>query len=149
MPPYRSPHAPLDARTHFTRRACRSRPARRPTRTPRTAPPLDARASWCRPRRRIPPTSSASPGTGIVPGAPSRVGAADKAGLKAGDWLVTLDGQPLVFEGSTSAWSDAGRTPVRFGVIRSGQRLDVSPPRRPSAARSRHGRSIRSCTTTS
>lgn len=73
-------------------------------------------------------------GTGIVLRSTVAGGAADKASLKAGDWLVTLDGQPLAFEGFTQRVGamPAGRA-VRFGVIRSGQRLEVSatPAERP------------------
>ncbi len=73
-------------------------------------------------------------GTGIVLKGTVAGGAADKAGLKAGDWLVTLDGRPLAFEGFTDrvAAMEAGRA-VSFGVIRAGKRLTVSakPVERP------------------
>ncbi|MBK7368261.1 MAG: alpha/beta fold hydrolase [Candidatus Eisenbacteria bacterium] len=79
-------------------------------------------------------------GTGIVLKGTVPGGAADKAGLKAGDWLVTLDGQPLAFDGFTDrvAAMESGRA-VRFGVIRAGQRLTVSAkpierPRDPGTA---------------
>lgn len=79
-------------------------------------------------------------GSGIVLRGTVAGGAADKAGLKAGDWLVTLDGRPLAFEGFTErvAAMKAGRT-VTFGVIRQGERLTVAAkpierPRDPGTA---------------
>lgn len=73
-------------------------------------------------------------GTGIVLRGTVAGGAADKAGLRAGDWLVSLDGRPLAFEGFTErvAALESGRA-VRFGVIRAGQRLEVraTPVERP------------------
>jgi regulator of sigma E protease len=59
--------------------------------------------------------------TGVEPGSP-----ADRAGVRAGDLVVTLDGEPITFFDSFArAVATSEGRPMRLGLVRGGETLEV------------------------